>query len=186
MSGTGSKATQFRKGQSGNPKGRPKKATAVERQGTAFDIIVDRTLTLTRNGRPEEVSVEVALQHKTYRDAVAGDRAARREVLKMIEKREAALARQPATRQRRSIPHRIANTPDNANDAMRLLGIVVDDPRDFGGDTRYDRIRLLTWAVNAALRRRRGGRKLERGEIEDIKRQSLEADEIRWPSGTDA
>ena len=41
---------------------------------------------------PREVTVEEALQHRTYQDAIAGSRAARREVLKMIAKREQYLA----------------------------------------------------------------------------------------------
>lgn len=49
-------------------------------------------LTVTQGGVPREVTVEEALQHQTYKDAIAGNRAARREVLKMIAKREAYLA----------------------------------------------------------------------------------------------
>ena len=38
------------------------------------------------------MTVEEALQHRTYQDAIAGSRSARREVLKMIAKREQYLA----------------------------------------------------------------------------------------------
>ena len=137
---------------------------------------------MTKNGQAQDVSVETALQHKTYRDAVAGNRAARREVLKMIETWEAALAKRAILRPE-PIPWKISKNPDNANDAMRILGIVVDDPRDFPND-KYDRIKLATWAVNAALARRRGGKRLEKKEIDDIRLQSLAPDEIRWPRGT--
>ena len=85
---SGPASTRFRKGQSGNPKGRPRKEKA---QTSAFDIIIDRTLTITQNGRAREVSVDEALQHKTYLDALAGNRAARRQVLRMIAKREKAI-----------------------------------------------------------------------------------------------
>ena len=83
-------STRFRKGQSGNPKGRPRAGKA--KTSSAFDIVIDRTLTVTRGGVPREVTVEEALQHQTYRDAIAGNRPARREILKMIAKREQALA----------------------------------------------------------------------------------------------
>jgi hypothetical protein len=54
--------------------------------------VIDRTLTLTQSGKPREVTVEEALQHRTYQDAIAGNRATRREMLKMIAKREKWLA----------------------------------------------------------------------------------------------
>ena len=66
--------------------------------GSAFDIVIDKTLTVTQGGVPREVTVEEALQHRTYQDAVAGNRSARREVLKMIEQ----AARDRADRSRQS------------------------------------------------------------------------------------
>lgn len=44
-------------------------------QGTsksAFDIVIDRTLKASRNGVPYEVTVEEALQYRTYQQALAG------------------------------------------------------------------------------------------------------------------
>ena len=87
--------SRFRKGQSGNPKGRPKKAKP--RAASAFDIVIDRTLTVTQGGMPRAVTVEEALQHRTYQEAIAGSRPARREVLKMIAKREQYLAARHGT-----------------------------------------------------------------------------------------
>ena len=80
-------SSRFQKGQSGNPKGRPRKAK-LEKTGSAFDLVIDKTLTVTQGGVPREVTVDEALQHRTYQDAIAGNRSARREVLKMIAKRE--------------------------------------------------------------------------------------------------
>ena len=83
-------STRFRKGQSGNPRGRPKK-TKPDPQSSAFDVVIDRTLTIVQGGVPREVTVDEALQHQTYQNAIAGNRPARREVLKMIAKREKAI-----------------------------------------------------------------------------------------------
>ena len=84
-------ATRFRKGQSGNPQGRPRKK--IEVRTSAFDIVIDRTLTIMQGGVPRDVTIDETLQHKTYQDAIAGNRAARREVLKMIAEREKAISR---------------------------------------------------------------------------------------------
>ena len=79
--------TRFVKGQSGNPGGRPK----VRRPHvSAFDIIFDKTLTVTLGGAERELSVDEALQLQTYQAALKGSRMAIRKVLKMIHKRELA------------------------------------------------------------------------------------------------
>src|ERR671912_627425 len=136
------KESRFRKGQSGNPKGRPKARPSPP--PSAFDVVIDRTLTVTQNGKPREVTVEEALQHKTYQDAIAGNRAARREVLKMIAKREKWLA----TKAQRHHPIEQLTEPvdpDNANEALVLLGIAEPDPRWNGPNDKYERLLLRPW-----------------------------------------
>jgi hypothetical protein len=80
---------RWQKGQSGNPGGRPK---ARRPHISAFDIIFDKSLTITENGVDRELTIEEALQMQTYRAALKGKRMAVRQVLKMIERREVALA----------------------------------------------------------------------------------------------
>jgi hypothetical protein len=53
--------------------------------------------------------VEEALQLRTYQNALAGNRAAQREVLKMIAKREKAMAERGLLTQHRSGMDAIAN-----------------------------------------------------------------------------
>src|ERR1700679_3561523 len=77
----------FPKGRSGNLKGRPTSSRAPK--SSAFEILVEKTLTVADHGVTREISVEEALQQRTFRDAVAGKRMAQREVLKWIMKREA-------------------------------------------------------------------------------------------------
>jgi hypothetical protein len=174
-------ASRFRKGESGNPKGRPKKRPAPST--SAFDILIDRTLTLAQGGKPREVTVEQALQHRTYQDAIAGNRAARREVLKMIAKREKWLA-EKVPKQHHSIEHLIEPAdPDNANEAMLLLGIAERDTRDYGPNDEYERLLLLPWAVQAALSRP-GRRRLSAKNVANIKRCTRDAETLRWPART--
>ena len=91
---------RFQKGQSGNPAGRPK---ARRPHVSAFDIIFDRTLTVTQNGVERVLTVDEALQLKTYQAALKGSKMAVRAVLKMIEKRETALAAKVLRPQQSSI-----------------------------------------------------------------------------------
>lgn len=71
---------KFQKGRSGNPGGRPKRSTPPA--ASAYDIIIDKTLTVTRDGIQSDIPVAEALQHRTYQDALTGKRLAIREVLR--------------------------------------------------------------------------------------------------------
>src|ERR1700719_3586734 len=113
----------FRKGQSGNPGGRPTVSRAS--RASAFDVLVEKTLTVPYHGGTREITMEEALQQRTYRDAVAGKRRAQREVLKWITKREAWLAKHAPKASPRPITHHISPDPDNADAALLFLGITA-------------------------------------------------------------
>lgn len=173
------RSSRFRKGQSGNPRGRPRKRP--EAKTSAFDVVIDRTLTITQGGVAREVTVDEALQHKTYQAAIAGDRAARREVLKMIAKREKAMAvKAPAFAPAEMKVQK--EDPTNADDALLILGIARPDPRWSGQSASDKRERLLleTWAVKAALSRR-SARKMTGRELAEARRCTHDAGSIRWP-----
>jgi len=172
---------QFRKGQSGNPKGRP--ARSVSRASSPFDVIVEKTLTVTRNGVEREITIEEALQHRTYQDALAGKRMARREVLRWIEKREAWLAKRrpvvgPAIRWQEP-----EQDPSNADEAMLILGIASHNPAR--ADLNQDRAQLLLepWAVELALRRRRTASPLAEHELDEVRRCTRDIASVRLPKG---
>src|SRR5262245_48597870 len=139
----------FRKGKSGNPGGRPKRPQANSK--SAFDVIVDKTLTVSRSGAPREITVEEALQLRTYKDALSGKRIVIRGIVRWIEKRQQWLAKKAASRKQRSIFETLRE-PDNADAAMLLLGIAKEDPSRIG--QKDFRLRLEPWAVAAGLKRR--------------------------------
>ena len=184
MSGTSNAAApepQFKKDRSAKPR-RRKRSKGGEAEPSAFDVIINRTLTVTQNGKKREVTVEEALQHKTYQDALAGDRTARTEVLKMIAKREEWLAaRAPRTG---VIERKKEGTdPRNADEAMLLLGIADPDPR-WSHRTYGPRLLLEPWAVQAALSRpRRKG--FEAKDVADIKRCTRDPESLVWAGGLD-
>ncbi len=173
MTDTGA-AGRFKPGKSGNPKGRPKKV--VEPRASAFDVIIDRTLTITRNGQAREVSMEEALQHRTYQDAIAGKRLAQREVLKWIKKREAWIAERSAP-VAKPIERKISPDPENAITALLILGIATrdDDVAKYGPGDTYQRLLLEHWAVEAAEKRLRRSNALTGSDDDTVKRATRQA-----------
>jgi hypothetical protein len=171
----------FPKGRSGNLNGRPRASRASQR--SAFDIVVEKTLTVTDRGGRREVTMEEALQQRTYRDALAGKGMAMREVVKWILKREAWLAKHAP--KARPIKRYISPDPDNADAALLLLGIAAPDPERTHMEADRAQLLLEPWAVQAALRRRRGGHRLTDEERDTIRRCARDPDTLRWPRGTD-
>jgi hypothetical protein len=176
---------RFQKGHSGNPKGRPRKQRVLpDAPRSAFEIVLEKRVTVTQAGIDQELSVEEALQLRTYQDALAGKRAARREVLKMIAKREQAMADRGLRTQRTmpSVTSKISPDPRNADAAMCLLGIAA--PNKSREEHDPDAILLEPWAVQAALGRRRGSKALTMKDIGDIERCTRAPETLRWPRRT--
>lgn len=164
-------AGRFEKGQSGNPAGRPK---ARRPHNSAFDIIFDKTLKVTQGGVERELTVDEGLQLQTYQAALKGSRMAVRSVLKMIEKREKAIAkRSPAQPSAIRLSHEYDS--DNANEAMLILGIA-----EYGGIGESKRMRAATWAAQAGLSRP-GRAPLADKQITDVKFFTLDSDKLKWP-----
>ena len=178
-SGPTPNAGWFGKGHSGNPAGRPRTSRAS--RGSVFDIIMEKTLTVPHRGGTREMTMEEAIQQRTYRDAIAGKNMATRQVAKWIMKREAWLAKHAPQARWPQIKQYISPDPDNADAALILLGVAAPNPRraDVGGGRAQ--LLLEPWAVQAALRRRRGGQRLTDREREDIRRCTRDPDSLRWP-----
>lgn len=165
--------TRFKPGQSGNPKGRPPKPRRPN--VSAFEIVLEKRLTASVGGKERELSVEEVLQQQTLKHALAGKRIAIRKVLKMIEKREVALQKKGGVR-RTPITFEQHYSADNANEAMRILGIAAPDP-DFPS-----RWKANAWASQAALSRP-GRQKFSDKDVKDIKFFTSDPETLRWPRG---
>jgi Family of unknown function (DUF5681) len=172
----------FRKGHSGNRNGRPKVSRAPK--ASAFEALVDKTLIVAGNGGDHEITVEAALQRRLYQDALAGKGMAIRQVAKWMIEREAWLAEHAPKTRWPKIKQHTSPDPDNADAALLILGIAVPNPArtDIGADRTP--LLLALWAVQAALRRRRGGQRLTDKEREDIRRRMRDPDLLRWPRET--
>lgn len=85
--------TRFRKGQSGNPKGRPK---ATKNVSTMLEEVFFRKIQISENGRRREVTMVEAILWQLVNGAVKGEMRHIDRVLKLLpyvqEAREAALA----------------------------------------------------------------------------------------------
>lgn len=178
-----SNSGRFRKGRSGNPGGRPTSSRALE--ASAFDVVLEKTVTTTDRGGVKQIPIEEALRQRTYRDAVGGKRPAMREVAKWIVKYEAWLAKHAPKPPPTKIAQHFSPDPDNADAALIVLGIAAPNPAR--ADIRANRAHLLLepWAVEAALRRRRGGERLDDKERDEIRRCTRDPASLRWPRATD-
>ncbi len=164
---------RFQKGHSGNPGGRPKTRRP---HISAFDIIFDKSLTVIQNGVARKLTIDEGLELQTYKAALGGSQMAIRKVLKMIEKRDAALAKR-ATPLAQKIKLSAHYCSDNANAAMEILDIAHPDP---GMEDR--RWLLQAWATQAALSRP-GRKKFAERAVNDIKFFTANSETLHWPRG---
>lgn len=169
MSGGG----RFRPGVSGNPGGRPAKPRRPD--VSAFEIVLDKRVTATIGGKERELTLEEVLQQQTLKDALAGKRMAIRKILKMIEKREAALQKKNRPRVT-PIPIEVHHSSDNANEAMRILDIAAPDPT-FAG-----RWKLNAWAAQAAISRP-GQPAVYETDVKQVAFFTWASESLRWPRG---
>src|SRR5260370_20966597 len=75
--------------------------------------------------------------------------------------------------------------PNNEDTALLLLGIAAPNPERADIGAARAQLLLEPWAVQAALRRRRGGNRLTDSERDAIRRCTRDPDSLRWPRGTD-
>lgn len=69
--GTPPAAYQFRPGQSGNPRGRPKRSRNLTK---LIDAELDQLVELSENGRPVKLSKREVLAKRLVNDAIQGDK----------------------------------------------------------------------------------------------------------------
>jgi hypothetical protein len=102
----------------------------------------------------------------------------------MIAKREKAMADKGlgTSQITRSVTRKISPDPRNADAAMCLLGIAAPNK----SREEYDpgAVLLEPWAVQAALRRRRGSKALSMRDVGDINRCTRSPETLRWPRRT--
>jgi hypothetical protein len=102
----GSTATRFKSGQSGNPKGRPRKPKPLSSSPFA---ILDELLTVHEPESVSELPLEDAMLIKTYQRAITGSPRAGKKLVKMILERRSSASR-AARLDRAELPGRSKGT----------------------------------------------------------------------------
>jgi len=174
--GDGSAATRFKKGQSGNPNGRPRKLKPPPPSPFA---ILDEPLTVHEPEGVTKLPLEDAMLIKTYQLAIAGGRRAQKKIVRMILERHKASVKGRAPRGPR-IKRLIEHDPENALEALEILDIASRRAKANAGDSLNGCLRLERWAVEAALRRR-NFKELSDSDIQFIRGWTHDGDALKWP-----
>lgn len=175
----GGGSTRFKKGQSGNPRGRPRNVK-VRETDSAFDVLEDLDITGRLPGLNRNLTVEEALLHRTYQDALGGKPKEVRKILSLIIAREATGARK-----HRVFPSFHAEWPKPADidEALLILGIASRSAdHDRPGERSF--LQLQPWAANSSLKRKKRPR-LTRKDVQELKGATSDPEAVDWPCGDD-
>lgn len=162
-------ATRFRKGKSGNPRGRPKN----RRKEIPYDAVLGQMVTIRENGKERRVTAAEAFLLQLTQKGLAGDSAAARASLDAIE-----AARNARIEEEQSVTTVILTMVGSGMDSIiGDLGIAF---RKFPEDENRMRWELNPWIVEAALERL-GDRQLTLAEQQEVWNATRSPHKVRWP-----
>jgi hypothetical protein len=134
-------ASRFKKGHSGNPKGRPR----TRHRQIPYDTVLGQMVTVREDGRERRITAAEAFLLQLTQKGLAGDSAAARASLAAIE--EARAKRSP---DKNAEVLRIIVCSFGVGSALRILGLGV---KKHPLDKQRVRWELEPWIVEAALKR---------------------------------
>ena len=163
-------ASRFRKGQSGNPRGRPR----GKHRAPPYEAVLGQMVTIREDGTERRVTAAEAFLLQITKKGLEGDGAAARAAMAAIEEARASrLAREP---QEQLTITRVIVRPGSVNSALEPLrmGRKLDRYRETA------RMVLEPWLVEAALARL-GDRRLTIEEQRTVVRATRTPGKVRWP-----
>jgi hypothetical protein len=193
------KEHRFKKGQSGNPKGRPKKKSKYERAESPLDKVSAKTFKIRKDGEEQELSITDALRTKQFSEAMKGNQKAISIVFNWIKKREEYAFKRGETKAR-SVPHVFLETvdPRTADAALRILDIITDDARmdydceqppevladpsnNLSKNTQY--YVMQPWVVEAAMSRKGRKKQVSQDSLSFALAYTRDGGSVRVPRG---
>lgn len=162
------RATQFQKGRSGNPRGRPRGRDI----SIPYDIVLGQMVTIREDGRERRVTAAEAFLLQLTQKGLAGDSAAARVLLAAIE---AARSQRPV--ESVTAIMRVVFVTMGIGCVLRELGMAVKTNRQSEQNARWW---LKAWIVEAALARF-GDRRLSLAEQREVWNATRKPESVRWP-----
>lgn len=162
-------ATRFKKGNSGNPKGRPKN----RHRTVPYDAVLGQMVTIREDGRERRVTAAEAFLLQLTQKGLAGDSAAARASLDAIEQARSARGDDLQT-----IDTIIVSTVSLGADA--ILGSLSLAKKKFPNDEKRVRWELNPWVVEAALERL-GDEQLSEDQQREIWNATRMPHKVAWP-----
>jgi hypothetical protein len=168
------RSTRFRKGQTGNPKGRPK-GTVNE---VPYEAVLGQMVIIREEGRERQVTAAEAFILKLTKSGLEGDGPAMRIAIAAIQ--NARNMRDSGLQQGGTLVFR-GVSPGNPN--LALLHLRIASKLDRYRKTA--RVVLEPWMVEAALARL-GDRRLTPQEQDTVLRATRTPHKVKWPSWWEA
>ncbi|MFC4295982.1 DUF5681 domain-containing protein [Novosphingobium tardum] len=162
-------ATRFRKGQSGNPRGRPKSRV----REMPYDAVLGQMVTIREDGRERRVTAAEAFLLQLTQKGLAGDSGAARASLEAIEAARASRGGEMKTISV-IIMKSISSGADAILDRLDLARL------KYPTDQKRVRWEINPWIVEAALARL-GARRLSREEQQEVWSNVRNPLGVVWP-----
>jgi predicted Fe-Mo cluster-binding NifX family protein len=162
--------TRFRKGQSGNPRGRPKN----RHRKIPYDAVLGQMVTVREDGRERRVTAAEAFLLQLTQKGLAGDNAAARASLEAIEK---ARERRGELTDNHIKVIIMSMVGIGADIILKSLGLAV---LKYPEDEKRVRLEINPWIVEAALARF-GERRLSYPEQQEVWNATRTPRKVRWP-----
>jgi len=162
-------STRFRKGKSGNPKGRPRNRS----REIPYDAVLGQMVTIREDGRERRITAAEAFLLQLTQKGLAGDGAAARSSLEAIEAARATRGEDQPTISV-IVYKSIGSGADAVLDTLNLAGL------KYPSDKNRVRWEINPWIVEAALSRA-GERQLSRQEQQEVWSNARTPEKVRWP-----